>query len=392
MEAILLPESGIVKYHVKIHFDVEGVVEKADLIGAIFGQTEGLFDPEMNLHELQKNWKVGRIEINLSSKNGLTKGEVIIPMATDMSTSALIAAAIENIDKVGPCSARFNLEAIQDVRAIKRKAIAERAKIIMKEWASKTSSESDELLKEVTDSTRPSRIINYGKENLPAGPGIYLKPSIYLVEGRADVMKLLRSGIDNVIAIEGTKIPESMIKLAKEKEVTAFLDGDRGGDLIQREISQVLKAKRILRAPRGKEVEELTPVEILEILRAGEIKEMPKAKVEEKPLKPTAPPKIPEKLLSSIKEIHPKINGTLEAVILDEKMKKILQISVNQLVEQLSTQKNAKSVIFDGIVTQRLVDVCKDLGVSNIIGHRLGNVTKMPQDVATFTFNQIGLD
>lgn len=387
-----MPESGIVKYHVKIHFDVEGVVEKADLIGAIFGQTEGLFGPEMNLHELQKNWKVGRIEINLNSKNGRTKGEVLIPMATDMSTSALIAAAIENIDKVGPCSARFNLEAIQDVRAIKRKAIAERAKIIMKEWASKTSSESEELLKEVTDSTKPSRIINFGKENLPAGPGIYLKPTVYLVEGRADVLNLLRSGIDNVIAIEGTKIPESMIKLAKEKEVIAFLDGDRGGDLIQKELSQVIKVKKILRAPRGKEVEDLTPVEILEILKTGEIQEVPKAKIEDRPSKQPAPPKIPEKLLSNIKEIHPKINGTLEAVILDDKMKKILQISVNQLVEKLSAQKDAKTVIFDGIVTQRLVDICESLGVTNVIGHRLGNITKMPQDISTFTFNQIGLD
>ena len=89
-----MPESGIIKYHVRIRFEVEGVVEKADLIGAIFGQTEGLFGPEMNLHELQKNWKVGRIEIKLESKNGRTNGQVIIPMGTDMSTAALIAAAI----------------------------------------------------------------------------------------------------------------------------------------------------------------------------------------------------------------------------------------------------------------------------------------------------------
>ena len=47
----------------KAKFEVEGVVEKADLIGAIFGQTEGLFGPEMNLQELQKTWKVGQIEV-----------------------------------------------------------------------------------------------------------------------------------------------------------------------------------------------------------------------------------------------------------------------------------------------------------------------------------------
>lgn len=383
-----MPESGIVKYHVKIKFAVEGVVERADLIGAIFGQTEGLFGPEMNLHELQKNWKVGRIEIKLESKNGRTNGEVLIPMATDMSTSALIAAAIENIDKVGPCTAKFHLAAIDDVRAIKRKAIAERAKVIMREWAAKTSSESEEILKEVSASTKPSRIISYGKDNLPAGPGIYLTNDIYLVEGRADVINLLRAGIDNVIAIEGTKVPESMIKLAKEKSVTAFLDGDRGGDLIQKELAQVIKTKRVVRAPSGKEVEDLTPVEILKILKPPPVEEK---RIEAKPA-PPAPPKIPQPLLKNIKEIYPKINGTLEAVILDGKMKQIIQIPVNQLVEKLSIQKNAKTIIFDGIVTQRLVDICESLGAGTIIGHRVGNITKKSTNITILTFEQLGLD
>ncbi|MFQ6134408.1 MAG: DNA primase DnaG [Nitrososphaerales archaeon] len=384
-----MPESGIIKYHVKIKFEVEGVVEKADLIGAIFGQTEGLFGPEMNLHELQKNWKVGRIEIKLESKNGRTNGEVLIPMGTDMSTVSLIAAAIENIDKVGPCSAKFHLEAVDDIRAIRRKAIAERAKAIMKEWASKTSSESEEILKEVTASTKPARLITYGKDNLPAGPGIYLSNDIYLVEGRADVINLLRAGVDNVIAIEGTKVPESIIKLSKEKNITAFLDGDRGGDLIQKELSQVIKAKKVFRAPSGKEVEDLTPVEILRILKPTVAEE----KLEEaKPAAPPPPPKIPQPLLTKIKEIHPKINGTLEAVILDGKMKKILQVPVNQLVERLSSQKNAKTVIFDGIVTQRLIDICESLDTGTIVGHRVGNLAKKPTDTTILTFEQLGLD
>ncbi len=384
-----MPESGIIKYHVIIKFEVEGVVEKADLIGAIFGQTEGLFGPEMNLHELQKNWKVGRIEIKLDSKNGRTNGEVIIPMATDISTSALIAAAIENIDKVGPCSAMFRLDEIQDVRAVKRKAITERAKMIMKEWASKTSSESEVLLKEVTASTKPAKIIKYGKENLPAGPGIYLSDKVYIVEGRADVLNLLRAGIDNVIAIEGTRIPESIINLSKEKNITAFLDGDRGGDLIQKEMSQVIKPHTILRAPSGKEVEELTPVEILRILKqppVEEKRETVKAEIAES----TAT--IPQPLLAKINEVFPKINGTLEAVILDGKMNNILQVPVNQLVESLSSQKNAKTIIFDGIVTQRLVDICANLGAGTIVGHRVGNIVKRPVDINIVTFKHLGLN
>ena len=45
------------------NFEIEGVVEKPDVIGAVFGQTEGLFGPELELRELQKSGRIGRIEI-----------------------------------------------------------------------------------------------------------------------------------------------------------------------------------------------------------------------------------------------------------------------------------------------------------------------------------------
>ncbi len=263
-------EKGIVKYLVKLRFDVEGVVEKADLIGAIFGQTEGLFGPEMNLQELQKTWKVGRIEINLQSSNGKTVGEVLIPMSTDVSTSALIAAAVENVDKVGPCSAKFTLLGINDVRADRRKVIVDRAKNIMKDWASKTASEGEESLKDIVDSTKKGRLINFGKEGLPAGPAVASSDTLIVVEGRADIINLLRAGIENTIAVEGTSVPETVKDLAKKgKTLYAFLDGDRGGDLILKELSQVARIDKVYRAPRGREVEELTPVELLEILRGS---------------------------------------------------------------------------------------------------------------------------
>ena len=248
----LAQEKSIVKYLVKLRFEVEGVVEKADLIGAIFGQTEGLFGPEMNLQELQKTWKVGRIEINLSSNNGRTSGEVLIPMSTDVSTCALIAAAVENVDKVGPCEARFQLLGISDVRADRRKVIVDRAKSIMKEWASKTTSEGEESLKDIVDSTKKGRVMSYGREGLPAGPAVTSSEVVYVVEGRADIINLLRAGIENTIAVEGTSVPETVKEIAKRKTVYAFLDGDRGGDLILKELSQVAKVDKVFRAPRGR--------------------------------------------------------------------------------------------------------------------------------------------
>src|SRR5437899_4964943 len=225
----------------------------------------------MNLNELQKSWKVGRIEINLESKNDKTRGDVLIPMSTDIGTAALIAAAVESVDKVGPCSSRFILEGIEDVRASKRKQIVDRAKLIVRDWSSKRSSERENVLKDVVESTKRARVVNYGIETLPAGPGVYTSDLVYLVEGRADVVLFLRAGIENVVALEGTSVPDSIIELGKKKRVIAVLDGDRGGDLIEKELGQVVRVEKILRAPPGKEVEDLTPIEVLQLLRAERV-------------------------------------------------------------------------------------------------------------------------
>lgn len=243
------------------------MVEKADIIGAIFGQTEGLLGPEMNLNELQKVSKVGRIEVNVETKGSVAKGDALIPMSTDISTAALIAAAIESIDKVGPFQAKFQLTGIDDIRAIKKKVIVDRAKKIVQDWATKTISEGEEMLKDVYDASKPGKLTSYGKAQLACGTGVFDSEWIILVEGRADVINLLRAGYDNAIAIEGAKIDETVVKLTEGKKVIAFLDGDRAGDLILKELAGVVKIDKVLRAPTGREVEECTPLEVAEILK-----------------------------------------------------------------------------------------------------------------------------
>ena len=265
-----MPET-IVKYLAKLSFEIDGAVDKADIIGAIFGQTEGLFGPEMNLNELQKNWKVGRIEIITESQNGKASGSVTIPMSTDISTVSLIAAAVEQIDKVGPCGSQFKLLSIDDVRAVKRNAIMERAKQISRDWATKSSSEGEDMLKDISESTvQKGKVLAFGKDECPAGPAINTSDEIIVVEGRADILNLMRIGVENTIAVEGTSVPQTIVDLAKTKSLSAFLDGDRGGDLILRELSSVVKLSKVSRAIRGKEVEELTPVELQECLNKSE--------------------------------------------------------------------------------------------------------------------------
>ena len=418
-----MPES-IVKYLAKLSFEIDGAVDKADIIGAIFGQTEGLFGPEMNLNELQKNWKVGRIEITSNSNNGKVSGTVIIPMSTDISTVSLIAAAVEQIDKVGPCGSKFKLLSIDDVRAIKRDAIVERAKGIMRDWASKSSSEGEDILRDVTESTQKGKIIAFGKDECPAGPLINSSKDIIIVEGRADVLNLMRAGIENTIAVEGTSVPPTIVELAKTKNLSAFLDGDRGGDLILRELNSVVKLTKVSRAPRGKEVEDLTPVEILENLDKKPEKDLDKkpengfkgrgfprrreysnrsysrdkesysrdkesysrdrqekeySKIEE----------FPDELVTKAKEIIPDLEGSLEAHIYDSNIKEILKIPVNELVKTLETTDNSEHIVFDGIITQRLIEVAESNKVKTLIANRIGNISSESNSLKMISFDKI---
>ncbi len=391
-----MPDSGIVKYLVRLRLEVDGVVERADVIGAIFGQTEGLFGPEMNLNELQKSWKVGRIEINLESKNDKTRGEVIVPMSTDVGTAALIAAAVESVDKVGPCSARFTMDAIEDVRAIKRKQIVDRAKLIVREWSSKTSSEGENVLKDVTESTKRARVINYGLENLPAGPGVYSSELVYLVEGRADVVLFLRAGIENVVALEGTSVPDSIIDLGKKKRLIAVLDGDRGGDLIEKELAQVVRVEKVIRAPTGREVEDLTPIDVINMLKAEKLETPPTPSHRERaagsaPEKP-AQEEPDEPVVLKARELYPGLNGTLEAILLDKSLQEVGRVPISELVQKMEGSNGVQFLIFDGIVTQRLVESANKVGVKGIIGHRTGELNNVPDDVRIGTFRDLGLE
>ena len=407
-----MPNTGIVKYHVKLKFEVDGIVEKADIIGAIFGQTEGLLGPEMNLNELQKVSKVGRIEVNVDTKSNTTKGDALLPMSTDISTAALISAAIESIDKVGPFQGKFLLVGIDDIRAIKKKVIVDRAKKIIQEWATKTISEGEEMLRDVYDASKPGKLTAFGKAQLACGTGVFESPVIILVEGRADVINLLRAGFDNSIAIEGAKIDETVVNLTSGKKVIAFLDGDRAADLILKELQGLVKIDKVLRAPTGKEVEECTPLEITEILKdviepAGEQFEAPiqhqKTVKKSKSYENNNPPYQDQpnsnngektnddpQIISAIKDVYPEINETLEALILDNSMQVLLKVPVSEIIKRLDSLEGARFLVMDGIITQRLIDAAYRAGIEYVVGHRMAELKKSPE-ITVRTFDQIGI-
>jgi DNA primase len=379
-----LPYTGIVKYHVKLSFDVDGLVERADIIGAIFGQTEGLLGPEMNLNELQRVSKVGRIEVTTTSTENTTNGDVLLPMSTDVDTCALISAAIESIDKVGPFDCSFKLDAIDDVRASKKEDIVRRAKEIKQKWSTKSVSEGDTMLKDVHESIA-GKVTTYGPNKLPCSTGVFDSPWIILVEGRADIINLLRAGFDNALAINGATIDESIKELCKsKKKIVAFLDGDRAGGMILQELKSVVNVDIELRADSGVEVEELTPQRIADILNDTNI-EMKKLG--------TGSPTISEddkSLVTVISKIYPDLNETLESVALDDKDNQLFKIPISELVNKLSTQTGVKYLILDGIITQRLLDNAKTSGIGCIVGHRAAKLSNLG-DVKIKTFTELGI-
>ncbi|WP_338599591.1 DNA primase DnaG [Sulfolobus tengchongensis] len=396
------------KYNIRLKFEVEGIVEKTDVIGAIFGQTENLFGDEFDLRELQDKGRLGRIIVEVKTKGGKSEGEVIIPSNLDRIETALIASMVESVDKVGPYNSKFELVEIEDIRAEKLKKIIERAKGILSSWSKERSLDIKEVLNEISSAVKVGEITEYGPEKLPAGPDVDKDPNLIIVEGRADVINLLRYGYRNVIAIEGatSRIPETVINLSKmKKTVIAFLDGDHGGDLILKELlSNNVKIDFVARAPVGREVEELTGKEIakalsnmiplsqyLKKLQEAEqaiakniAKEEESARVETSQLVQIA---LPQNILEEVK----KLPGTLEGVLYDSNWNLIERVQVRDIIPKLEAYQDNKVsyIIFDGVITQRLLDLASQKNVKMIIGARIGGINKRPQNVDILTFTDI---
>lgn len=364
-----------IKYIIEAKIEVDGVVDRNDIIGAIFGQTEGLFSSELDLRELQKAGRIGRIEIYTNIHGDKTVGRITVPSALDKYATALVAAMVESIDRVGPYQARAKIEKIEDVRIEKKKKILEKARTILYEWEKNKLPEDDQLLKQLEETVLKARVVEYGPEKLPAGPEVESSDELIIVEGRADVINLIRHGLKNVVAVEGVKIPKSIQSLAGgKKKVIAFLDGDRGGDMILNELVRMdVRLDLVARAPHGKEVEELTGKEIIEALqKALPLQEIVKSLRIKPKLEEAEPPPLPSQIKDYVKEV----DGKLMSVLLSEDFTELARVPVSELAQKLEELKNdVKYVVFDGIITQRLIDILLDSPREvYMIGVRIGDV------------------
>ncbi len=350
-----------IKYMIHASLIAEGALEKPDVIGAIFGQTEGLLGAELDMRELQKEGKIGRIEVELERSDKKTHGQIQIPTALDQSETTLIAAAIETIERVGPCDAQIEIEKIEDVRGSKRDYIVDRAKKLMQQLQGGT--DSREISKEIKESTKTANVQEYGEEKLPCGD--LSGEEIIVVEGRADVLNLLRAGVNNVIAMNGTKLPKSVQELTKTKKVTLFVDGDRGGKLIAQNVVDNADIDYLAIAPDGKEVEELAGKEILINLRKrAPIEEyFPRRNYSQKKESFSEKFELTEDKKEKLRELSKTNEGSGKAILLDKNLKEIRSISVKSLVSILRRSSEVPEIIIlDGTVTIPIIQSAEEVG------------------------------
>ena len=408
------------KYMIKARIKADGIIEKSDVVGAIFGQTEGLLGEELDLRELQRSARVGRIEVELESKNGKSEGVITLPTSLDKVETVILAAAFESIDRVGPCKATIVAEQVEDVRVVRRKQVIERAKELLNKVIEEGKVEGESIADNVRQAVQVEEIIHFGPDHCPAGPNIDKSDSIVIVEGRRDVLNLLKYGIKNVIAVGGTNIPRTVIDLTKERITTAFVDGDRGGELILKELLQTADVDFVARAPQTREVEEIPQKLIMKALKnkipAEQYAEMydikleknrdgrdkkeimmrefaakEKAEQKSRPEEPEEPEEDEEKSKIMTEKqknygsILNEISGSLKAVLFDQNDKEIKKIPVRELTDALKKSENISAVVFDGIITQRLLDIANSKNIKEIIGIKMGNVVKIPTSVRVLT-------
>jgi DNA primase len=398
------------KYIIHASIEIEGVVDRPDVIGAIFGQTEGLIGSELELRELQRSGRIGRIEVNVDTKSGKTQGSIIVPSSLDKAETSIIAASLEVIQRIGPCNAKIKVMRIEDVRISKRKYVIDRAKELLKQMIDAVLPDSQEITDEVAYSVRIMEVQEFGKDRLPAGPAVDESDEVIVVEGRADVLNLLKHGFKNAIAINGTSVPQTIIDLSKKKEITAFVDGDRGGKLIVQELLAVAEIDFVTMAPDGKEVEEITKKELHKALRSRVAAEQVKldiqtgksngrparintvsSRLQSRPAPrqqrqyssaPQRQERAPRQYAAAAPKAAPlnadqkskfgkmleELIGTRGAYLLDDKLNILGKVPITEMETSIkSLNEGVHAVVFDGVIERPIVQIAERSKVRYLI-------------------------
>ncbi len=371
-----------IKYNINAEIRLSGLAERPDVIGAVFGQTEGLLGDDLELRELQKSGKIGRIEVTLTKKDRKTFGTILIPSSMGKSETALVGAAIETIDRVGPSESKIRVKSIKDVRQSKRDYVMKRAKVLLRELI-ESQPDVKEMKLEVSEDVRIGDVEHYGDDKLPGGPDFDTSDDVIIVEGRADVVNLLRYGIKNTVALNGAKLPKTLPDLVKGKTITLFVDGDRGGDLIIKNLSKEINIKLVTKAPDGKEVEELTQKEIITALRGKTKTTTSRTSTttssrtknrtrDTKPAKRTSRRRTVSlpKDTSNLKNLKEEIVGDGAALILDERLQTLGRVPVKELASTLEDIDGAHAIVMDGNTNAAIIKAADSAEIKYIVADK----------------------
>lgn len=376
------------KYVIRAAVTADGVVERSDVVGAVYGQTEGLIGDEFDIRALQDAERIGRIDVDIDSVGGRSTGDISIDTAMDRAETAVIAAALETIERVGPARASVTVDRIEDVRAVKRRKIVERARELLASGFEDVGLDGRTLVNAVRESTSPAEITKFA--DLPAGPDVETEDEVIVVEGRADVVRLLEFGITNVIGVEGTGVSSEVANLTAERTVTAFFDGDRGGDLLLLELAQIGDVDFVTFAPPGRSVEDLTMAEIYDALarkvpyegeRAVEYDEASQSEVHADKIDEPA-------VLGQIRSVIAENAG--EVRLLGPDWTVVRSESIDDVVGLLETaDSEVRAAIIDGRADQSIVDAATRNGIPLLIVRDRGEFVKRPLDVRILTGEEI---
>ncbi|MCG1003873.1 MULTISPECIES: DNA primase DnaG [Halobacterium] len=417
------------KYLIHADFVADGVVERTDVVGAAFGQTEGLLGDDLDIRDLQDSAKLGRIDVSVDSEGGQSFGTITIASSLDRVETATLAAALEAVERIGPCRAQVEVERIEDVRAAKRREIVDRAKELLASAFDEGAIDSEDILREVRESVRVEDATEY--EGLPAGPNVATSDAVLVVEGRADVVNLLQYGIKNAVAVEGTNVPDAVAALTRERTATAFLDGDRGGDLILRELRQVGDLDYVARPPDGESVEDLsrgavdaalrekTPADSATLVSEDDgdaERDESSADAATSAVEPTpgdeataatdgsatpapasatagavqtereAAPESPEPASKTVADHVEAVVGSGTVRLLDDDLSVLAEADADGAAAALDSATTVpRVVVLDGTVTQRLLDVAAQRGVAKLVGTSAEEFVKQPTSVRVHT-------
>ena len=192
------------KYVIHATIRVDGTVARKDVVGAIFGQTEGLLGEGLQLRKLQQTGRIGHVDVSLNNHKGRVQGTLEVSSSIDQVSTAVIGAALETIDRIGPCKAVIKVKEIENVRSAKRDHVIDRAKQLLLNIVNSASGESKNILDEVRAVLTLDTETDY--QEMTAGPNVKNSDAIIIVEGRNDVRNLLKYGINNAIATMGSGI------------------------------------------------------------------------------------------------------------------------------------------------------------------------------------------